>query len=84
MYIALMQDRVDFVQLFMENGVHLKDFLTIKRMNQLYNNVGFNTSIQFSLVAINMMFQFNFLLFLQIPKNSLLYDLLKKERKVCK
>ena len=36
---ALLGNRVDFIKLIMENGLGLKDFLTVKRMLQLYNNV---------------------------------------------
>ena len=36
---ALLGNRVDFIKLIMENGLSLKDFLTVKRMLQLYNNV---------------------------------------------
>ena len=39
MYLAIMKNRVDFVQMFLENGVSPKDFLSIKRMLLLYNNV---------------------------------------------
>ena len=39
MYLALLGDRVDFIKLLLENGVSLKQFLTVKRMIQLYNNV---------------------------------------------
>ncbi|TKR95142.1 hypothetical protein L596_009349 [Steinernema carpocapsae] len=35
---ALLLDRVDFVQLLLENGVSLKKFLTIERLEQLYNS----------------------------------------------
>lgn len=39
MFTALVQDRVDFVQLFMENGVNLKNFLSIATLWNLYGNV---------------------------------------------
>ncbi|KAK0422426.1 hypothetical protein QR680_007566 [Steinernema hermaphroditum] len=35
---ALLLDRVDFVQLLLENGVSLRKFLTIERLEQLYNS----------------------------------------------
>ncbi|KAK3605983.1 hypothetical protein CHS0354_019662 [Potamilus streckersoni] len=36
---AIQLNRVDFVELFLDNGVCLKEFLTIKRLLLLYNNV---------------------------------------------
>ena len=39
MMSAIQLNRVDFVELFLDNGVSLKDFLTIKRLIMLYNNV---------------------------------------------
>ncbi|XP_064643438.1 transient receptor potential cation channel subfamily M member-like 2 isoform X2 [Lineus longissimus] len=54
MYTVLMLDRYEFAQLFIENGVNLKDFLTLRRLLLLYN---------------------------EIPKNSLLYQLLLKTNK---
>lgn len=36
---ALMMDRVDFVKLLIENGVNLHRFLTIPRLEELYNTV---------------------------------------------
>ena len=44
---ALLGNRVDFIKLIMENGLSLKDFLTIKRMLQLYNNVSTQQHAQF-------------------------------------
>jgi len=40
MFTALVQDRVDFIQLFLENGVSLKNFLSIATLWNLYANVG--------------------------------------------
>ncbi|XP_064619053.1 transient receptor potential cation channel subfamily M member 3-like isoform X3 [Lineus longissimus] len=34
---ALIHDRVDFVKLLLENGVSMQDFLTIPRLEELYN-----------------------------------------------
>ncbi|XP_053405277.1 transient receptor potential cation channel subfamily M member 3-like isoform X7 [Mercenaria mercenaria] len=34
---ALINDRVDFVKLLLENGVHIQSFLTIPRLEELYN-----------------------------------------------
>ncbi|MGH0117658.1 UNVERIFIED_CONTAM: hypothetical protein FKN15_041850 [Acipenser sinensis] len=39
MLAALLGDKPDFVKLFLENGVHLKEFLTEKRLLALYNNL---------------------------------------------
>lgn len=36
---ALVHNRVDFVRLLLENGVSMKDFLTIARLENLYNSV---------------------------------------------
>ena len=36
---ALINDRVDFVKLLLENGVHIQSFLTIPRLEELYNTV---------------------------------------------
>uniref|UniRef100_G3P866 Transient receptor potential cation channel, subfamily M, member 1b n=1 Tax=Gasterosteus aculeatus aculeatus TaxID=481459 RepID=G3P866_GASAC len=37
---ALVLDRVDFVKLLLENGVNIHHFLTIPRLEELYNTVG--------------------------------------------
>lgn len=34
---ALEHDRIDFVKLLLENGVSMKKFLTIPRLEELYN-----------------------------------------------
>lgn len=36
---ALEHDRIDFVKLLLENGVSMKKFLTIPRLEELYNTV---------------------------------------------
>ena len=36
---ALINDRVDFVKLLLENGVSMHTFLTIARLEELYNTV---------------------------------------------
>ncbi|CAL1535900.1 unnamed protein product [Lymnaea stagnalis] len=38
MFTALVQDRADFVQLFLDNGVDLRKFLTVKTLWNLYCN----------------------------------------------
>jgi hypothetical protein len=39
MYNAIINDRVDFVKLFIENGFQVKKFLTYRRLIKLYNDV---------------------------------------------
>lgn len=39
MFEALVQDRADFVQLFIDSGVNFKKFLTIRRLRDLYEKV---------------------------------------------
>ena len=39
MLTALAQDRVDFVQLFLDSGVELKMFLSVTRLHELYKKV---------------------------------------------
>ena len=39
MFTALVQDRMDFVQLFIDNGVDLKRFLTVRKLRDLYDDV---------------------------------------------
>lgn len=36
---ALEHDRIDFVKLLLENGVSMKKFLTIPKLEELYNTV---------------------------------------------
>lgn len=38
---ALEHDRVDFVKLLLENGVAMKKFLSIPRLEELYNTVSY-------------------------------------------
>lgn len=42
---ALVLDRVDFVKLLIENGVNIHHFLTIPRLEELYNTVSTQSSI---------------------------------------
>ena len=39
LFTALVHDKVDFVQLFLDSGVELKKFLTCKRLRDLYDDV---------------------------------------------
>ena len=41
---ALINDRVDFVKLLLENGVHMQSFLTIHRLEELYNTVSISSA----------------------------------------
>jgi transient receptor potential cation channel subfamily M protein 6 len=41
MFYALSQDKIEFVKLLLEYGVNLENFLTIKRLQDLYNCVRF-------------------------------------------
>lgn len=42
---ALEHDRIDFVKLLLENGVSMKKFLTIPRLEELYNTVGIGKAV---------------------------------------
>jgi len=39
MHMAIINNRVSFVRLLLENGINLGDFLTAKRLFKLYNDV---------------------------------------------
>ncbi len=41
---ALEHDRLDFVKLLLENGVSMRKFLTIPRLEELYNSVSFSST----------------------------------------
>ncbi|XP_025081227.1 transient receptor potential cation channel subfamily M member 2-like isoform X2 [Pomacea canaliculata] len=43
MITAIQLNRVDFVDLFLDNGVSLKDFLTVRRLLLLYNDIPKNS-----------------------------------------
>ncbi len=45
MATALVQDRVDFVQLFLDSGVDLKKFLCVRRLRDLYDDVSLKLCI---------------------------------------
>lgn len=61
MFTALVQDRPDFVHLFLDNGVDLRKFLTVKTLWNLYCNV----NIQFNQLSLNLMLVHFFFLFIQ-------------------
>ncbi|KAK7482390.1 hypothetical protein BaRGS_00026409, partial [Batillaria attramentaria] len=52
MMSAIQLNRVNFVDLFLDNGVSLKDFLTVKRLLTLYNEVPRNCLLYNLLVKI--------------------------------
>ena len=45
LFDALLQDKIDFVQLLIDNGVELKRFLTAERLEMLYRNVSFDLKL---------------------------------------
>jgi hypothetical protein len=40
MMTALTTDKVEFCRLLLENGIYMQKFLTIQRLEELYNTVG--------------------------------------------
>ena len=50
MFTALVQDRVDFVQLFIDSGVDLKRLLTTRRLRDLYDDVGSTRFFSFEII----------------------------------
>ena len=40
MLTALLDDKADFVRLFLENGLSMREFLTVERLCVLYRSVG--------------------------------------------
>lgn len=38
-YMAIKHDRVDFVEIFLENGCDPTQFLTVRKLIRLYNDV---------------------------------------------
>ena len=41
MMSALTTDKVEFCRLLLENGIYMQKFLTIHRLEELYNTVGY-------------------------------------------
>ena len=39
MFTAIVNDKVDFVKIFMVNGCNMSEFLTYRRLIKLYNEV---------------------------------------------
>jgi len=50
---ALEHDRIDFVKLLLENGISMKKFLTISRLEELYNTVSYIVYYFYSMVLVN-------------------------------
>ncbi|KAL5010117.1 hypothetical protein ScPMuIL_012422 [Solemya velum] len=57
MLSAIQLNRVDFVDLFLDNGVSLREFLTKKRLLQLYNNIPQNNLLYSELKKAKAKFQ---------------------------
>lgn len=49
MYQAIIQNRIEFVELFLENGFSMKNFVTYRLMLKLYNDIP-ETSLLFRLL----------------------------------
>uniref|UniRef100_A0AAQ6A7H6 Transient receptor potential cation channel, subfamily M, member 1b n=1 Tax=Amphiprion ocellaris TaxID=80972 RepID=A0AAQ6A7H6_AMPOC len=49
---ALVLDRVDFVKLLLENGVNIHHFLTIPRLEELYNTVGQGNHVLYNITLM--------------------------------
>ena len=87
MFTALRKDCVDFVKLFLENGLNLKEFLTKDRLRDLYKRVNiypnkysqqfsYNLDFLYCLVVTFINVKFNF----QIPENCILSTLLYRKK----
>ncbi|KAA0724289.1 Transient receptor potential cation channel subfamily M member 1 [Triplophysa tibetana] len=55
---ALVLDRVDFVKLLIENGVNIHHFLTIPRLEELYNTGNFPPDYQTTLIDIGLVMEY--------------------------
>ncbi|EGW00527.1 Transient receptor potential cation channel subfamily M member 6 [Cricetulus griseus] len=55
---ALVMDRVDFVKLLIENGVNLHRFLTIPRLEDLYNTHTLLSSYRITLIDIGLVIEY--------------------------
>ena len=47
LFVALVHNKMDFVRLFIDNGVELKRFLTIRRLRNLYSEVTLFSTFKF-------------------------------------
>lgn len=61
MYSAIVNDRVDFVKIFDDNGCDMSQFLTYRRLTKLFNDVTYIDYIMFT-----------FLKFLKLTMDSIL------------
>lgn len=68
---ALVMDRVDFVKLLIENGVSMHRFLTISRLEELYNTVTMHNVQQPQTVAGLTGSGFSFLFVFFCSRNNL-------------
>ncbi|KAI2662690.1 Transient receptor potential cation channel subfamily M member 1 [Labeo rohita] len=55
---ALVLDRVDFVKLLIENGVNIHHFLTIPRLEELYNTGNLPPDYQITLIDIGLVLEY--------------------------
>ncbi|KAJ7412000.1 transient receptor potential cation channel subfamily M member 6 [Willisornis vidua] len=55
---ALVMDRVDFVKLLIENGVNMHRFLTISRLEELYNTNTLSLDYKISLIDIGLVIEY--------------------------
>ncbi|KAF3688807.1 Transient receptor potential cation channel subfamily M member 1 Melastatin-1 [Channa argus] len=55
---ALVLDRVDFVKLLLENGVNIHHFLTIPRLEELYNTGNLPPDYQITLIDIGLVLEY--------------------------
>ncbi|MCI4381815.1 hypothetical protein PGIGA_G00256290 [Pangasianodon gigas] len=55
---ALVLDRVDFVKLLIENGVNIHHFLTIPRLEELYNTGNLPPDYQITLIDIGLVMEY--------------------------
>lgn len=87
MFMALVKNRPDFIELLLGNGLSLKDFLTIRNMLRLYNDVSglFQIHLEqvliFVFALIWIFLSHRLLALFQIPENSMLYSMLPQRRR---
>jgi len=51
---ALVNDRVEFVKLLLENGVNMQKWLTIDRLEELYNAVIVTFTVAFKIFTVKL------------------------------
>lgn len=62
---ALQHDRIDFVKLLLENGVSMRKFLSIPRLEELYNTVCF-----LKIIITNFLYRIDEYLFIHFPNRK--------------